>query len=387
MDERAIRVLEFNKIVERLAELTASELGREFVTSLKPETNKSRVEAMLKETSDGVSFIYRRGSPPLGGVHDIRASLKRVDIGAVLSPGELLRIADTLRACRNLKGYAGEADSEEGNIVSQLIGSLETNRRIEEKINLSILSEEEIADGASAALGTIRRQIRNLQDSIKEKLNSIVRSSKYQKFMQEAIVTMRGDRYVVPVKQEYRSEIPGIVHDSSSSGATIFVEPMAVVEANNDIRQLRVKEQAEIERILSELTGDVAGILESLKSNISILAKLDFIFAKARLSLDYKCVCPKLNTDGNIIIKRGRHPLLDKHSVVPIDFWIGDAFNTLVITGPNTGGKTVTLKTVGLFALMTQSGLHIPANDGTVMSVFEEVFADIGDEQSIEQSP
>lgn len=324
----------------------------------------------------------------MGGIHDIRDSLKRVEIGAILNPGELLKTADVLRAVRNLKSYASNdrIKTDEDNIVSELIGCLESNKRIEDRIYMSILSEDEIADNASPTLANIRRQIRNAQESIKDKLNDIIRSSRYQKYIQEPIVTLRGDRYVIPVKQEYRTEIPGLIHDSSASGATIFIEPMAVVEANNHIRELKIKEQAEIEKILGELTGEIRGIVDSLKSNVSILGRLDFIFAKARLSLDYNCVCPVLNDEHKILIKKGRHPLLDKKTVVPIDFWIGEDFNTLVVTGPNTGGKTVTLKTVGLFTLMTQAGLHIPANEGTKMSIFKKVYADIGDEQSIEQS-
>lgn len=387
MDQRTQRILEYDKIVKKLLNLASSELGKELVEKIQPEKDYGKIQELLKETNDGVSCIVRRGSPPMGGIHDIRGSLKRVEIGGLLGPGELLRIADTLRASRNLKNYVSETmDAAQDNVVYSLIGCLETNKRVEDKIKLCIVSEEEISDHASPALADIRRKIRDLQNSIKDKLNELVKSQKYQKFMQESIVTMRGDRYVVPVKQEYRSEIPGLVHDASSSGATIFVEPMAVVEANNNIRQLKAKEQAEIERILYELTADVGGITEQLSANISLLAKLDFIFAKAKLSVDYNCVCPRVNTEKRIIIKKGRHPLLDPKVVVPIDFWVGDTFSTLVITGPNTGGKTVTLKTVGLFTLMTQSGLNIPANEGTEMSVFEQVFADIGDEQSIEQS-
>lgn len=387
MQEKTIRVLEFDKVVKKVIDLASSKLGKELAEQLTPEKELPRIKRLLKETSDGASFIERRGTPPLGGIHDIRDSLKRVDLGAVLGPGELLKVADVLRVSRNLKTYAVESVAiEEGNIVNGLIDSLASNKRIEEKIKNSILSEEEIADSASPALGTIRRQIVNLQGSIKEKLNSLIKSSKYQKFMQESIVTMRGDRYVVPVKQEHRSEISGLVHDASSSGATIFIEPMAVVEANNEIKQLRIKEQLEIERILQELTAEVASILDELTVNVSLLAKLDFIFAKAKLSLDFNCVCPKLNEQGHTVIRKGRHPLLDQKGVVPIDFWVGEEFKTLVVTGPNTGGKTVTLKTVGLFTLMTQAGLHIPANEGTEISTFEQVFADIGDEQSIEQS-
>ncbi len=389
MDERTIRILEFDKIITKLASHASSELGKELARSLMPKTGMQEVQLMLKETSDAESFIIRRGSPPLGGIHDVRGSLKRVDMGSILMPGELMRIGDTLRVARNLKSYSGSSetrDSETENTAAALINSLETNKRIEDKISLSILSEEEISDSASNTLANLRRQIKDRQNSIKDRLNEMLRSSKYQKFMQDAIVTMRGDRYVIPVKSEFRSEVQGLVHDSSGSGATIFIEPMAVVEANNDIKQLKIKEQLEIERILAELTADVEGILPQLSSNMSIIARLDFIFAKAKLSLDYNCICPKLNNKRTITIKKGRHPLIDKKTVVPIDFWIGEGFNTLVITGPNTGGKTVTLKTVGLFVLMAQAGLHVPANDGTELTMSSRVFADIGDEQSIEQS-
>ncbi len=386
MDKRTQRILEFDKIINKLSSLAASSLGKELAAGLEPDTDYDRIIRLQKETQDGTSCIMRRGSPPLGGIHDIRASVKRAEIGGVINPGELLRIADTLRAGRNLKNYMDEGPEEEENTISSLVACIETNRRVEDKITRCIVSEDEISDHASPALYDARRKIKDLQNSIKDRLNDLVKSQKYQKFMQDTLVTMRGDRYVVPVKQEYRSEIPGLVHDASSSGATLFIEPMVVVEANNSIKQLRVKEQLEIERILSELSGEVAAIGESLKSNVSIFSQLDFIFAKAKLSVDYKCVCPVLNREKRISIKKGRHPLLDQKLVVPIDFWIGDKFKTLVVTGPNTGGKTVTLKTVGLFTLMAQAGLHIPAAEGTEMGVFQKVFADIGDEQSIEQS-
>ena len=389
MDNRAIRILEFDKILKKLSDMCASELGRDLAEELEPQRELSRVGSMLKETTDAADFILRRGSPPLGGIHDIRNSLKRVEIGSVLNPGELLRVADTLRAARNLKNYSSivnKNDLEESNHISSLIAALESNKRIEDKINLAIVSEEEIADGASNTLSNIRRQIKEQQNSIKEKLNNIIHSSKYQKLMQESIVTLRGDRYVVPVKAECRNEIPGLVHDTSASGATVYVEPMAVVEANNSIKQLRTKEQIEIERILQELTADIDSILEPLKANMSVFAALDFAFAKAKLSLELKCVCPKLNDRKIVNIKKGRHPLLDSKTVVPINLWVGNGFNTLVVTGPNTGGKTVTLKTLGIFTLMAQSGLHIPAAEGSELSIFSKIFADIGDEQSIEQS-
>jgi DNA mismatch repair protein MutS2 len=389
MDERTLRILEFDKIVNKLKSLCASELGKELAEEVVPERQFSVVERRLKETTDAVDFILRRGNPPLGGLHDIRSSLKRVEIGSVLNPGELLRVSDTLRTARNLKSYSSTVSSEaneSSNYIGELIAGLTSNKRIEDKIDMAIASEEEIADSASNTLASIRRQIKEQQNSIKEKLNSMIHSSKYQKLMQESIVTIRGDRYVVPVKAECRNEVPGLVHDSSASGATVYVEPMAVVEANNSIKQLKIKEQIEIERILQELTADVAEIVEPLKVNMSIFAALDFAFAKAKLSLDYNCVCPRLNNEKRIRIKKGRHPLLDSKTVVPIDLWAGESFSTLVVTGPNTGGKTVTLKTVGLFTLMAQAGLHVPAAEGTELSIFHSIYADIGDEQSIEQS-
>lgn len=389
MDDRAIRILEFDKIISRLSELCTSELGRELVNELTPHCEMAVVSEMLKETTDATDFILRRGNPPLGGMHDIRSCLKRVEIGSVLNPGELLHIADTLRIARTLKNYSASVDlkdTEESNRISGLIASVTPNKRIEDKINMAIVSEEEISDGASSTLANIRRQIREQQSTIKDKLNSMTRSEKYKKMMQDSIVTLRGDRYVVPVKAEYRNDVPGLVHDSSASGATIYVEPMAVVEANNNIKQLKVKEQLEIDRILAELTADVSEFLEQLKVNITIFADLDFAFAKAKLSLEYKCVCPKLNQQKKVNIKKGRHPLLDSKTVVPINLWVGGSFSTLVVTGPNTGGKTVTLKTLGLFTLMAQAGLHVPASEGTELCVFNRVFADIGDEQSIEQS-
>ena len=388
MNEKTLKVLEFDKIIKKLAGFATSNLGKAMAEELLPATNIETVRERLQETDDAVSYIVKRGTPPLGGIHDIKDSLKRVEMGSILMPGELLKVSDVLRLCRLLKKHAftDSKTAEEKSIVLDLINSLEPNKRIEDKISAAIISEEEIADDASPTLRNIRRQITEQQESIKEKLNSIIKSPKYQKFIQESIVTIREGSYVIPVKQEYRSEIPGLIHDSSASGATIFIEPMAVVEANNYIKQLLIKEQAEIEKILAELTAEVASILEQLKLNISILARLDFIFAKAKFSLQYNCTMPKLNDSGYIYIRKGRHPLLDPATVVPIDFWIGDNYDTLVITGPNTGGKTVTLKTVGLFTLMAQAGLHVPAGDNTEICVFKKVFADIGDEQSIEQS-
>lgn len=391
MNEKALRILEYDKIIKKLAGFASSQPGKEKAEALLPARDIDAVADMLKETDDGVKYVVTRGMPALGGIRDIRNLIKRVEMGAILNPGELLDAADVLRLSRNLKSHAfvnsKDKDEEMENSVLQLIGRLEPNRRIEDKIEASIASAEEIRDDTSPALRSIRRQIREQQDLIKDKLNSMIKSPKYGKYIQEPIVTIREGRYVIPVKQEYRSEIPGLIHDSSSSGVTIFIEPMAAVEANNYIKQLAIKEQKEIERILSELTADIAGILGQLKSNIEILARLDFIFAKAKMSLHYNCALPKLNTEGRIIINQGRHPLIEKDKVVPIDFRIGEEFSTVIITGPNTGGKTVTLKTVGLLTIMVQAGLHIPvSSNNSEISIFNDIFADIGDEQSIEQS-
>ncbi|MEN8904555.1 MAG: endonuclease MutS2 [Clostridiales bacterium] len=387
MEERNLRVLEYYKIIDKLMSYNSTLLGKELTRNLLPEKDLKKIESIQKETKDAVEFILKKGTPPLGGINDIKPHLNRVELNAILMPKELLQISGVLRACRVLVKYLKNSRVlNEENSLYYLIETLETNKRLETDIDNAIESEEEISDGASTTLLNIRRQIRNIQDSIKGKLNSVIRSTKYQKFMQDSLVTIRGDRYVVPVKQEYRSEIPGLIHDSSSSGQTIFIEPMAVVEANNDIKGLKIKEQEEIERILISLTNGVMEFLEELKSNISILTQIDFIVGKAKFSLATNSMSPKLNNSGIIKIKKGRHPLIEKDDVVPIDFWIGEDFSSLIITGPNTGGKTVTLKTIGLFTMMVQAGLHIPANDGTEISIFNDIFADIGDEQSIEQS-
>ena len=388
MEQKALKVLEYDKILKMLGERTASGLGRTLVESLLPSDDLHEVEYRLKETTDASAYLWRKGGAPFGGVHDIRSSLKRVEIGATLSIPELLKTGDMLRCCRILKQFLDNDIPQgwEGNLALELGRQITTFRSVEEDISQAIISEEEISDQASPELASIRRNIRVKQDGIKDRLSSIMRSSDYRKVMQDAVVTIRGDRYVIPVKQEYKSMVPGLIHDMSSSGATVFIEPLAVVEANNEIKSLLIREQQEIERILFELTGKVAEIKDALTADVDIVSKLDFMFAKAKLSRDLNCICPRLSKSRIIRIRKGRHPLIEKHSVVPIDFEIGDTFSTLVITGPNTGGKTVTLKTVGLFVLMIQAGLHIPALDGSEFGLFHDVFADIGDEQSIEQS-
>ncbi|NLY43172.1 MAG: endonuclease MutS2 [Clostridiaceae bacterium] len=387
MDKKVLDVLEYNKILDKLAGLTTSVLSREKALELFPSKEIEEVRKLLQETSEAVSMILRKGNAPLYGLSDIRGALKRAEIGAILSPRELLDIAHALKIAQNMKKYAAEDRKEQVYpLIDGLIDGLKVYKKVEDSINACILSEDEIYDHASPELNTIRRQIRNVNEKIKDILNDIIHSPRYQKYLQEPIVTVRGDRYVVPVKAEHRGNVAGLVHDSSASGATLFIEPMAVVDANNELRQLKVKEKNEIERILLELTLMVQQHVEGIRENVRIITELDFIFAKAKLSLEWNAVEPVMNDQGYLNIKKARHPLLDPKTVVPTDIYLGKDFNTLVITGPNTGGKTVTLKTIGLFTLMAQSGLHVPAADGSIMAVFKNVFADIGDEQSIEQS-
>lgn len=388
MNQKSLRVLEFNKIVDILKTKVSSSLGLKYIENLIPSSDYEEVKYMLEETSQAQGILLKRGAVGLNGIHDIEDKAKRAEIGASLDPGSLIKIADTLRVARNLKNTLASSEEEEFSypIIQGLSNSLYVYRDVEDKIYNAIVSEIEISDNASSELRDIRRRIVQKNQSIRSKLNSIISSTTYQKYLQDAIISVRGDRFVVPVKAEYRSYVSGIIHDQSSSGATLFIEPMSIVDMNNELRQLRLKEQEEIERILSELSALVGEISHDIISNQEILGKLDFTFAKGKLSIAMKAVEPNLNEDKFINIKAGRHPLLDAETVVANDIYLGRNFHTLLITGPNTGGKTVTIKTVGLFALMTQSGLHIPANYGSSMCVFDNVFADIGDEQSIEQS-
>lgn len=387
MNEKTLRVLEYHKIIKLLAEETVSELGKEIAMSLKPSKNIYEVKEWLQETGEAVDILLKRGSFPLEGIHDIRSAIKKADIGSILEIGELLKISYTLAGVRKLKAFMKEEKGEkEFPIMEELIGLLIEFKDIENSINNAIINDEEISDRASSELYSIRKKIREKQSQIKEKMNHMTTSSTYQKYLQEQIVTMRGDRYVLPVKQEFRSSIPGIVHDQSSSGATLYIEPMSVVQMNNDLRQLRLNEQDEIIKILTKLSIMISEKCEEIRTNLEILTTLDFILAKAKLSLKYRCSEPCVNNEGRINLKKARHPLIDPAVVVPIDVHLGETFNVLVITGPNTGGKTVTLKTIGLLTLMAQSGLHIPAGDESEIGIFDQVFADIGDEQSIEQS-
>lgn len=387
MNERSLRVLEYVKIIKKLEGKCSSSLGKEKVGELSPISDIDKIVQWQKETSEAESILIKKGNVPLGGIHDVLPYIKRTEIGSYLDPAQLLQLKDTLSIVRRLKSFFKEYSEESVYpIVKGLVQSLVSLKDIEKKIELCILSETEISDNASSELKHIRRQMASKNDSVRNKLNSIINSASTQKYLQDAIITMRNDRYVVPVKQEHKGNIAGLVHDQSSSGATLFIEPMAVVELNNQLKELKIKEEAEIERILLEIAAMIAERAEDIKANQIVLKNLDFIFAKGKLSVEMKAVEPSLNINGNIQIKNGRHPLLSVDEVVPNSMWLGEDFHILVITGPNTGGKTVTLKTLGLLTLMAQSGLHVPADYGTELAVFDQVFADIGDEQSIEQS-
>ncbi|MCL1796470.1 MAG: endonuclease MutS2 [Clostridia bacterium] len=385
MDERTFRVLEFTKVRETLRSLAVSQMGADMCAALVPESGLGRVLEMQADTEEASVLLTVLPHHPLAPFADIRPSLTLAKAGATLSPRALLDIQGCMRLARSARDTLVTERDNTPRILS-LASELSTFRRLEEDIGRAIISEEEISDHASPELANIRRNIRLCNDRVRSKLSGMIGSASIAKHLQDAIITMRNDRYVLQVKQESRAFVPGLIHDQSSSGATLFVEPMAVVEIGNDLKQWIAKEKIEIERILQELSGRVEPEVPMLAHNLDVLARLDFVFAKGLLSRSMRGVSPKLNERGFIKIIRGRHPLIDQTTVVPIDLWMGDDFTELVITGPNTGGKTVTLKTVGLFSLMAMAGLHIPADLGTELSVFDEVFADIGDEQSIEQS-
>lgn len=387
MNKKALQTLEYPKILSQLAHYAVSSMGKDKARALTPSIDREEIQAFQRETSDAASMIIRKGGIPLGGLKDIRAALKRVRIGGILSMEELLHTADVLRVCHKVKSYARRENEEEGySSLEPLFQNIQPLPHLEKEITRCIISEEEMADEASSALRDIRRKMKNLQERVKQQLHNIIHSSRYKNMLQDSVVTIRNQRYCVPIKQEYRSSFPGMVHDQSATGSTVFIEPMAVVQMNNELKESQAQEAIEIEKILQELSAMVAENLDILESNLSLLTQLDFIFAKGQLSLHMRGSEPIFNNQGRIYIKKARHPLLNPETVVPIDIYLGKDFTTLVITGPNTGGKTVTLKTLGLFTLMGQSGLHIPAFDGSELSVFDEVFADIGDEQSIEQS-
>lgn len=385
MNERNLRVLEFSKIREKMAEFAVTDPGRECCKALTPSSDPVDVRRMQQETEEASTVLAYNGANPMAWFTDVRDYLKLARVGSTLSQKALLAVADVLKASRVVRS-ALVTDREDTPVLTELGSRLSTNRNLEEEIFNAILSEDEVSDHASPELYEIRRQMRVLNDRMRDKLNAIIRSASMQKYLMDAIITMRNDRYVVPVKAECRSNVPGIVHDQSGSGSTLFIEPIAVVEAGNELKQWAIKERNEIERILADFSGRIAPDADLYANNLKILSQADMIFARAALGRSMRGVPPKLNEGGRIHLIQARHPLIDPDKVVPSTLWLGEDFTTLVITGPNTGGKTVTLKTVGLLSLMAQAGMQIPAAYGSELAIFDEVFADIGDEQSIEQS-
>ena len=382
--EKSLNILELPTVLEMLAAEAVTDGGREACFKLRPSADRLEVKNRLAETSAAKEMMVVRGSPSLSGIKDIRPSLSRADLGGSLNTIELLNIARVLQCARLVKGYTSD-DKLGKSCIDHLFAALHANRFLEEKITGSIVGEDEIADSASSELANIRRKIRAAGARVRDCLQKIISSPSYAKVLQEPIITMRSDRFVVPVKAECKGAIPGLVHDISASGATLFIEPMAAVKANNELRELAAKEKAEIERILAELSADCAAHAEDIASDYSYLITLDGIFARAKLSYKLNGIEPELREKG-VVLRRARHPLLPKNKAVPISLELGEDFDTLIITGPNTGGKTVTLKTIGLLNVMAQCGLHIPADDGSGVPVYRHVLADIGDEQSIEQN-
>ena len=386
MNHKALKTLEFDKIIHILTAHAASEGAKEMCRKLVPYDNINDVERAQRETADALRRVYRKGSISFGGIRDIRGSLKRLEIGGILGMGELLQIMSLLETAGKIRQYGQrEADDTSRDSLDESFEFLDPVPTLASEIRRCILADDEMADDASSALLQIRRSMRQMNDKVHNTLNSMVNGSA-RSYLQDPVVTMRDGRYCLPVKAEHRSQVPGMIHDQSSTGSTLFIEPMAVIKLNNDFKELLMKEQQEIEKILSVLSEKAAAVTEILAEDYRILTALDFIFARAMMAKDMKATRPIFNTDRQIHIKDGRHPLLDPKKAVPITVRLGDDFDLLIITGPNTGGKTVSLKTVGLFTLMGQAGLHIPAFEGSRLAVFDQVYADIGDEQSIEQS-
>lgn len=406
MNQKALKTLEYTKIITQLESHAASPLGKSLCQELSPSSDLEEIRTRQAQTTDAVNRVRLKGSVSFSGLREIGGSLKRLEIGSSLSIPELLSISSVLTVASRAKAY-GRRDTEETPVftprfpgqkppkqaevaeyvpdsLDPLFQSIEPLTPLNNEIKRCILSEDEIADEASPGLSRVRRSIKAAADRIHTQLNSILNS--HRTYLQDAVITMRDGRYCLPVKAEYKNQVSGMVHDQSATGSTLFIEPMAIVKLNNEIRELEIQEQKEIEAVLATLSNEAAPHIEELRLNMELLAQLDFIFAKAALSRQYQCSAPVFNDKGRIHIKDGRHPLLDPQKVVPINIWLGKDFDLLIVTGPNTGGKTVSLKTVGLFTLMGQAGLHIPAWEGSELAVFDEVFADIGDEQSIEQS-
>ena len=386
MNEKALKTLEYYKIIDMLEAFATSSIGKNKCRQLRPLDNLTEIETMQQETADALSRIYQKGSLSFSGVKDVRVSLKRLEVGSTLGIGELLAIRSLLENASRAKAYSRrETENEHTDSLDNMFELIEPLSPLATEIGRCILSEDEISDDASTGLRQVRRSMKLTNDKIHTQLSSFV-SGNSRTYLQDAVVTMRNGRYCIPVKAEYKSQVPGMIHDQSSTGSTIFVEPMTIVRLNNEMRELEIQEQKEIEMILSNLSQLAAENLDAIFDDVKLLSELDFIFARAQLAKSQNATEPRFNRDRIIDIKKARHPLIDKHKVVPIDIRIGETFDLLIVTGPNTGGKTVSLKTVGLLTLMGQSGLHIPAFDNSRLSVFREVYADIGDEQSIEQS-
>jgi mutS2 family protein len=386
MNKKTLAKLEYNKIIELLTDHASSFSGKELCRRLKPMTSLADIQIAQEETGAAFTRIVKKGRPSFGGCNPVNDSLRRLEIGGSLGSGELLRICKLLETAGRAKAYGrhDNADDTE-DCLDSYFAQLNPVSILTTEIRRCIIEEDEISDEASPALKHIRRQMAQINDKVHATLSGMVNGS-LRTYLQDPIITMRGDRYCIPVKAEYRSQVPGMIHDQSSTGSTLFIEPMAVVKLNNDLKELYGKEQEEIQVILARLSADAAEYISDIQTNYTVLRTLDFIFAKGSLAIDMNASLPLFNTEGRIHIREGRHPLLDKRSVVPITLTLGDTFDLLIVTGPNTGGKTVSLKTVGLFTLMGQAGLHIPALDRSELAVFTEVYADIGDEQSIEQS-
>ena len=386
MNEKALKTLEYTKIIDQLTEYASTEMGKQMCRELQPSCDLGTIRQSQTETTDALTRVRMKGSLSFGGVKDVRGSMKRLEIGSSLGIPELLAVSSLLTVAARAQSYGRHEKSEEfpDDSLDERFRALDPLTPVNNEIKRCLPSEDEVSDDASPELAKVRRSMKIVGGRVHTQLNSILNSSRT--YLQDAVITMRDGRYCLPVKAEYKSQVPGMVHDQSSTGSTVFIEPLAIVKLNNELRELEIQEKREIEFVLAALSSQLMPYTDAILSDLSILAELDFIFAKAALSRHYNCVEPKFNNKRYINIKDGRHPLLNPKQVVPINIWVGDSFDLLIVTGPNTGGKTVSLKTVGLFTLMGQSGLHIPAFEGSELAVFDNVFADIGDEQSIEQN-
>lgn len=386
MNEKALKTLEYTKIIDQLTEYASTEMGKQMCRELQPSCDLGTIRQSQTETTDALTLVRMKGSLSFGGVKDVRGSMKRLEIGSSLGIPELLSVSSLLTVAARAQSYGRHEKSEEfpDDSLDERFRALDPLTPVNNEIKRCLPSEDEVSDDASPGLAKVRRSMKIVGGRVHTQLNSILNSSRT--YLQDAVITMRDGRYCLPVKAEYKSQVPGMVHDQSSTGSTVFIEPLAIVKLNNELRELEIQEKREIEFVLAALSSQLMPYTDAILSDLSILAELDFIFAKAALSRHYNCVEPKFNNKRYINIKDGRHPLLNPKQVVPINIWVGDSFDLLIVTGPNTGGKTVSLKTVGLFTLMGQSGLHIPAFEGSELAVFDNVFADIGDEQSIEQN-